>query len=164
MDRQLRYRGIQHSLARWNLRKDGVMPDFRSALQLNRIPAKGLVPETTVDGLPPASPADGQLWNAPANATPWNDSTTSSLLMVWSAGANSGTGAWVPAELIAGVIFDAMVNSDAQIAETKVKFTTDDSTDGTAARRKLGNGAGQAMAGDFTLNDVAAANAWPAPL
>jgi hypothetical protein len=49
--------------------------DFRAPLQLNKLPVKGLVPESTSSA--PGSPVDGQLW--------WD--TTNSLLK-WSSGGS----------------------------------------------------------------------------
>jgi hypothetical protein len=118
------------------------MPDFRQAVKLNKIPVVGFVPEASSSA--PSSPVDGQQWY----------DLTNHLLKVW----NSGTSAWVTCELGPGSIFDAMVNSAAAIAESKLSLATDASA-GTGSRRTLGFGSAQAMQGTSTLSGIAAANA-----
>jgi hypothetical protein len=118
------------------------VPDFRSTVQLNKIPVLGFVPYSSASA--PSSPVDGQFWY----------DTTNKVLKVY----NITTTAWVISELGAGVIVDSMVGAAAAIAESKLSLATDAAA-GTGSRRTLGTGAAQAMPGNKTLSGIAAANA-----
>lgn len=115
------------------------MPDIRQAVNFNKIPVIGFVPYSSSSA--PSSPVDGQLWY----------DTTAKLLKAW----NATTTAWVPSELGAGVVVDAMVAAGAAIAESKLNLATDAAA-GTGSRRTIGAGALQAMAGNTRLDQVAA--------
>lgn len=117
------------------------MPDFRQAARFNNIPVIGFIPYASATA--PTSLADGLHWY----------DTTTETLMVY----NATTAAWVPAELSAGVIVDAMVSATAAIEESKLSLATD-AVAATGSRRTLGNGAQQAMPGGQTLAQIAAAN------
>lgn len=117
------------------------MPDFRSAIKTNRIPIPDLVPYVSASA--PPTPVAGQLW--------YNTTATPSQLQVYTGSV------WIPAELVAGIIVDAMVSASAAIAESKLSLATDAAA-GTGSRRTLGSGSTQAMAGNQTLAQIAAAN------
>lgn len=80
------------------------MPKFVAAIDLSKIPAVGLVPESS--GTAPSSPVAGQLWV---------DTGNGNALKRWSGSA------WITCNLPdAGTITDAMVSSSAAIALSKL--------------------------------------------
>lgn len=80
------------------------MPKFVAAVDLSKIPAVGLVPESS--GTAPSSPVAGQLWV---------DTSSSNALKRWSGSA------WVTCNLPdTGTIVDSMVSSSAAIALSKL--------------------------------------------
>jgi hypothetical protein len=116
------------------------VPDFRQAVKFNGIPVIGFVPQAMA--FPgPTTPIDGQVWY----------DTTNKLLKTY----NVTTAAWVPCELGAAIIVDAMVSATAAIQESKLALATD-AVAATGSRRTIGAGALQAMAGNTRLDQIAA--------